>query len=543
MKKIFLKKALAVLLLLIIFSLSGCRKSPQNVSSEISSETVKDNGRNYLTLLYSASDTFNPYTAKTDINRQLCQLIYDPLLSLDNEFNPVFKIAESAVVSGKSCTVKLNSIRFSDGSNVTADDVVYSCNLAKSTSGIYSASLYEVKSVSAKDETTVYFSLTKNDPYFINNLTFPIIKAGSEKITDSDSVLQPPVGSGRFKVSDDKLSLIANDNYYGKTGNITVIRLINAPDDESVAHYVEVGAADIYYTSISDGNLIRMSGKKISINLNNLIYIGVNQNYGPLTESMLRQAISTGIDRKKICQDSFYNNAMPAEGFFNPVWNQTKSVQNIQTQSDPQITVEILEKIGYNKFDSKNIRTNESGEKLSFTLLVNSENRIRAVAAQQIASQLKEYGISVTVVEKTFNEYTECLKKGDFQLYLGEIRLTENMDISSLVTEGGSAAYGLKTSDNKDKDTDNSKDSDDDSKDQTDNQDTGSEENQCAVVINGFYGGNNTIADVASVLQTQMPVIPVCYRTGALFYNDNIENINNPSASDIYFSIGSYIYK
>jgi len=61
-------------------------------------------------------------------------------------------------------------------------------------------------------------------------------------------------------------------------------------------------------------------------------------------------------------------------------------------------------------------------------------------------------------------------------------------------------------------------------------------------VLNGFYEGKNSITDLASVLQTEMPFIPVCYRTGVLFYNDNIENVNKSSASDIYFSIESYIY-
>ena len=61
-----------------------------------------------------------------------------------------------------------------------------------------------------------------------------------------------------------------------------------------------------------------------------------------------------------------------------------------------------------------------------------------------------------------------------------------------------------------------------------------------AEIIERLYNGQNTISDVASILQTEMPFIPVCYRTGVLFYNDNIENVNNSSVSDIYFSIESY---
>ena len=126
-------KKLTVLLLVLVLALNicGCNKTSVD-NSEVSSTTSdQTKGKDYITLLYSAADTFNPYTAKTDINRQLCQLLYEPLLTLDNELNTVYKIAKSVKVSGKSCTVTLNNIRFSDGSMLTAQDVVYSCNLAK----------------------------------------------------------------------------------------------------------------------------------------------------------------------------------------------------------------------------------------------------------------------------------------------------------------------------------------------------------------------------------------------------------------------------
>ena len=61
-------------------------------------------------------------------------------------------------------------------------------------------------------------------------------------------------------------------------------------------------------------------------------------------------------------------------------------------------------------------------------------------------------------------------------------------------------------------------------------------------VVSGFYARENTIADIASVLQSDMPFVPICYRTGVLFYNDSIENVTGASESDIYFSIESYIH-
>ncbi len=484
-----------LLAVLLIFGLSGCKENPENSSSSVFVEGEASNkGKDYITLLYSAADTFNPYTAKTDVNRQLCKLIYEPLIKLDNEFNPVLSIAQSAEVSGNKCVVKIKDIKFSDGAYITADDVVYSANKAREDGSVYAPLLYIISSVSAADSKTVEFTLSKSDPYFKNLLTFPIIKSGSDNVTDSDSVLQPPTGSGRYKVNDDKTGLVINNNYYGAKSAIKKINLINAPDRESVAHYVEIGAADIYFNNVSSDEILRMSGKKIDINSNNMIYIGINRNYGVLGENALRQALSSGIDRQKLCRDAFFNNALPATGFFNPVWEPVKAVQNIQITAKNEITIENLEKIGYNSLDNS--------KKLQLTLLVNSENRMRVAAAYEIANQLKTYGIKITVIEKSYEQYSASISSGNFQLFLGETRLTDNMDISSMVTQTET-----------------------------------SEE----VVINGYYSGNNSIADVAAVLQSEMPFIPLCYKTGVMFYSDNIENVNNSSQSDIYFSIESYI--
>ncbi len=519
--------------------LSSCRGSTTGISSDLPSgtESVSSADRDYITLLYSASDTFDPYTATTDSNRQLCRLIYEPLVKLDDEFNVVYCLAEEAVLEGRLCTVTLKNRSFSDGSRLTADDVVYSFNLAKKSATEYAYKLYSAESASAQGSNTVVFKLSKADPYFTNLLDFPILKSGSEKQTTSDSVALPPIGCGRYRVDESLTKLVLNEVSLANASDYSIkeIRLVNAPDSESLSHYVEIGAADMYYSDISDGNIIRMSGKKVNININHIVYIGVNQSYGNLGLNELRQAISAGIDRAAVCRDGYYNNAIAATGFFNPVWEPVKSVQNIETVANQEITIENLEKIGYNSVDDKGIRLKNGRTRLQFTMLVNSENRTRVAVAQLISNQLMNFGIKINVVEKSYADYTAALSSGNFQLYLGEVALTPDMDLSSLVTEGGSAAYGVKNQTNH-KGEHSTNAATEDTESPQDNEEIAT----AAQLIEGLYNGQNTISDVASVLQTEMPFIPICYRTGVLFYNDHIENVNNSSVSDIYFSIESY---
>lgn len=536
----YFKKLSAFILALCFILLSGCNKSGGSSSSEAeTSSAIQAAGdRDYLTLLYSASDSFNPYTASTDINRQLCRLMYEPLIKLDNDFNVHYNIAQSAETDGSVCTVTLKDTLFSDGSRLTADDVVYSYNAAKNSSTEYAYKLYEVVSASASGSNKVIFRLSKSDPYFVNLLDFPIIKRNSENRKNDDGVSKPPIGAGRYVSDDEMTKLTVNPKYSGSVNfSIKEIRLINAPDSESVNHYVEIGAADMYYSDISDGKIVRMSGKKVSINLNRLVYIAVNSSYGDLGKEELRQAISSGIDRKTICRDGYYNNAIPAKGFYNPVWKPVNSVQNIETQTNREITIENLEKIGYNSVDTAGVRKNQSGGSLSFELLVNGENTSRVTAAKLIASKLSEYGFKIRVAEKSFADYTASLASGNFQLCLAEVAITPNMDISNLITEGGSAAYGIKKA-TPQANGEASAASDESSAAQDEQINATSGE-----LLNGFYAGQNTVSDIASVLQTEMPLVPVCYRTGVFFYNDNIENVNNSSLSDIYFSIESYKFK
>ena len=61
-----------------------------------------------------------------------------------------------------------------------------------------------------------------------------------------------------------------------------------------------------------------------------------------------------------------------------------------------------------------------------------------------------QYGIKITVIEKEYKIYKRALKEGRYQLFLGEVKLTPNMDISPLVSQDGKLAFGLlKKSDGK----------------------------------------------------------------------------------------------
>ena len=514
---------------ILILCLGACRELPTTLSAPTENENkiIKENDPGVFNLLYCYGDSFNPYFSKTTSNRQVALLLFDSLVKCDNSFSAVFALAQSAEVTENVCTVTLRDAVFSDGTPVTADDVVYSYNLAKE-SPRYMHNFYEVVSVTMINSKTISFELTQHDPYFANLLDFPILKSGSSDVADADGKELPPIGCGRYVLAEDNLSLKQNENYYGAKGIITRVNLINSPDAASTSHYVEVGACDAYYTE-SD-NIVRMSGKKIDVNLNHLIYIGVNTNYGSLATKEMRYALSSAIERSAICRTAYYNKALSATGFFHPDFKPTLAVQTIENIPNHKITVENLSKIGYNNMNSNGFYSNSSGNNPVFSLIVNSENVARVTAAKLIAQQCKAAGIQINVVECSYEQYLDRLTKGDFHLYLGEVKLSNNMDFTQLVTPGGSAAYGIgpvKTPEESDAPS-------------TDIVPDTATKSNCELILESYHTGTCSISDVAATLLTEMPQIPICYLSGAMFYTSDIKGGVFASESDIYLNIENY---
>lgn len=62
-------------------------------------------------------------------------------------------------------------------------------------------------------------------------------------------------------------------------------------------------------------------------------------------------------------------------------------------------------------------------------------------------------------------------------------------------------------------------------------------------MISGYRRGEVSIADLAGALITELPQIPVCYRSGMLFYSSDISGEVIASADDIYYSIADYTFE
>lgn len=528
-----MRKTIALILILALtLSLAACgNKDSANSGEQGKKPTTATENAGSLTLLYCENDTMNPYKTISKLNAELGTLLFDPLFVVDNSLGAQKVLADSITTEDNVHTVKLKNTTFSDGSPLTAADVIYSYELAKNSER-YSFLFYEVVSVETTDDKTVVFTLDRFDNYFMNLLYFPIIKSGSDQLKNEDNVELPPIGTGRFVFAQNLEKLVPNQTRFDKISNISEISLINAPDDESMAHYVEVGATDIYYADRGDDAIIRMSGHKSTISTTNLVYLGINHYYGPLKSEYLRYAISSAISRERLVKTAFYTNAVSASGFYHPEFDETAGYQSIQSSANLKISIENLANIGYNNMNEEGFLVNSKEKPLELTLLVNSDNQSKTIAATLISKQLAEAGIKLTVDSVDKATYFARLEGGQYQLYLGEVKLLPNMDMSSLVLPGGSAAYGIIP--------DGAVSSPDG---ETDPQTYFSPETSYISVIEGLRQGTNSTIDAASALLSSMPIIPLLWRSSIVFYSDEIADIGEASAYDIFLSADSYKFK
>ena len=160
-------------------------------------------------------DSLNPFIVKGEsaagLNATGSGLLYESLMdqSADEPFTMYGVLAESIEVAPDHSWVAFNlrpDARWSDGQKVTADDVVWSFNTEVNKGWPYYKTYYnDVAKVEATGERRVMFTLRNKDnfelPLILAQLTIlPKHYWDSENHNIGDTTLDPPIGSGPYKI-------------------------------------------------------------------------------------------------------------------------------------------------------------------------------------------------------------------------------------------------------------------------------------------------------------------------------------------------------
>ncbi len=458
-------------------------------------------------LAYSRTDSLNPYRATSSLNAAVSALIFDKLIVLTEDYEVEPVIARSITQSGSDITVVIrDGLVFSDGTELTARDVEYSFYVAKRSDSKYAAQLTNFKSV-VVNGNKLTFTIGQDDPFAYMLLDIPIIKI------ESDAGGAMPTGSGKYVyISDEDLGIFLerNDHWYNPNAPaIERISLNAMPTVESIVHSIEIGTISYFITDLRDGYPSRINANYSTYDVNNIIYLGVNTNDTRLYNIDIRTAISYSLNREEVATKAFGGRAVAATGPITSAFTEVASLQSGLTVDDPTSAKFLLSNAGYVNTDENGYKYDSLGNYLSFTILVCGDNSQHLNAANVIANQLSDVGISTSINEVSASDFATTVAAGNYQLYIGEYALLNNMDFSPLFTPG-SGMY------------------------------TGFEFDTLKTARDAWKSGTGTLADYLNAFDANIPFIPLCHRQGMVCYSRSVNARMNVSESDPFLGMGDW---
>lgn len=456
-----------------------------------------------LSVPYVASDSLNPYFCESVANNALTSLVYRYLYRLDTSFTPVKDIAKTESLSGLSLKVYIvPDLVFSDGSNLSAEDICYSFLCAKN-SRLYSENLKGIDSCTAQGDDCVAFELRYEDTNILNCLIFPIVKSGTAATEDL-----LPTGNGFYQYSQDgiRLSLKANLRYWGTLPEIGTVRLTDIEGNTAPENLVATTELDFFYTDLSDSNVSTVNCAGTGVYLNNLVYLGINHSNVNLVLASFRQAISYAIDRQSIAENAFRGYARGAAVPFNTSWSGYTSCLSssaLSFSAQTEKTQTLLSERGFGT----------DGQAFSLRLLCGENSAFIRSTANEIAASLKPFNIEVTVSFLDSASLERAVKAGEYDMYIAEIKLPENMELDAFFSPTGAASYGM-LFDNL----------------------------NCDEAYFRYKKGEISLDDFIASFNTEMPFIPLVYRNGRFLYTRDVTSALSASEDFFYSDINNWSF-
>jgi len=461
-----------------------------------------------FSLAYYTAEALNPYTSRSRTNSELLRLCYGGLFTVDGEYNALPVIAESYEVEGNGVTVKLrDDVYFSDGSPVTAADCEASYRRAAQKDSIWADTFSYLRSYEALEDGSFRIVFRSYAPTQLNLLTVPVVKAGTENGEDV------PVGCGRYRFeTGETLSLIKTScNCVPGAYSIDRIALLGIGDQEAMIYNFNYGRLQAVYADLSFGAAeYRADNEIVTIPTGRMTFLVVNKSKEMLADVNFSRGLTYLIDRKTIVAEDLSSFAVPVWYPLNPAWSRTKAAG-----LNPDIFSTVSAGDAFTQagliLDGE-VRVYKK-QPVTLRILVNRENASRVRAAQSVARALEMAGFTVEVVQAAWDEYQTAIKNLDFDLYVGEVNLPDNLDLSATFSDGVC--------------------------------NTGEEEGIYDLLREQAFAvltGEEEVRTFVSSFQNQLPYVPLYYSLDALAVSMDVTGEFGGSVSEFYAGIENWVF-
>lgn len=500
------------LILALCFLAVGCGGSntTENKSTVDAEQSKTDNASvgGIMTLAMHKPETLNPIKNRDNTVDKILRLIYEPLFVVNENMQVVPNLAESYEVNGNTVTLKLKSgVKWEDGNTVTADDVIYTLKQIEDADldTIYKSCSENIESYSKTDDLTVKISYSKGLGSVGYSLCFPVIPKHYYNGKAAEDI--KPVGNGAYRFSGytlvKELKLAASETGLNGRPYISNINVEIISDTNTEIKALEAGVVDAMTLDINSLGYLptELSGNGVEFPTNQFEFIGFNIKNNLFSNINVRQGLAHLIPRESIINDIYLNKMTESVTPLNPSNIYTSKVGEDSYEFDSNLAGTLI------------LAGGKSFESFNFNILVNIENSARVESAKLISESFNSVGMNTRVEAVSFSEYSERLKNGNFDIYLGGVRLKENMDIASLAASSGNINYGGYADVNMDKLI-----------------------GDCTSAISE-EGYKAALNELNKYISSQLPVVGIGFKSELLVTNGRIKGEKKPSVNNIFGNV------
>lgn len=219
-------------------------------------EGTSSEGKDSIVIVTSSDIlSMDPYRYDEGPTNQFMLHVYEPLVMADPEMKYQPHLAESWDQSedGLTWTFHLRKgVKFHDGDEMTAEDVVASINVADNPDSPSAFSSYTstFESVTAVDDYTVEIKLNQTNPIMLFNMAqIYILKKENIEGKTEEEIAANVCGTGRYKfveqVKEDHIDLVANEDYWGEMPSIKNVRFRPISNEATRTATMLTGEVDV----------------------------------------------------------------------------------------------------------------------------------------------------------------------------------------------------------------------------------------------------------------------------------------------------------
>jgi len=411
------------ILVLTACGLGGAPSGPQQAAEEetfddyyvintidINQTSIIAETRDYLRLSMRPPITLNPLLNEDVTVARILGLIFEPLITLNENFRHQSHLANVELASDfSSAVITIRSDAFwSDGQPVTAGDLIFSIETLRAAPAgvIYRSNIENIGEVTYINSRTVQVAFIQSSASAVNMLNFPIIPRHHYEGNLAETHFNP-LGNGTYMFSSfaptRNIRLEASPTTFRPLPLIEEIEVAFLPNDQTELYAFNQGQIDainlpmqewIRHHSVRDVNYQTFPAMYFE-------FVGFNFNNEIFSNLQTRQNIAMAFDARSAAESIYLTHGVHAPSPIHPNSWAVSHVPGLVFNPEQRINIPD-----------------------TLVIVVNEDNPQRVAIARRLSTDLTRAGADVLVDVLPYGEYFARIETGEFDLFIGGVNLS-----------------------------------------------------------------------------------------------------------------------